>query len=586
MTKQNPLSNVSGASGMRAWRRPDTSGNPRLFLHLTATLLLAAPLLLMSITVHADTPEPPGAEAFFFQGGDQEPLTIGVLDLDANGVSDAEARAISERLRIWLGRTGVFEVIERNQMESIMNEIGFQVSGACDTDECVVQIGQVLGASKMVAGSVSKVGNLYTLQVRLIDIASSRIDHQEFKDVPGGIEEVLTTASQEVANALAARVSGQALTPPTDPGQPAVRTTAQIRIESTPPGATFTVDGVELGTGTTPATVEITEGTHEVVVRLSGFGMASQTIQVVAGGDRTVMIPLTEMRKGYLTVTSDPDRCQVFVDGNEAGTTPLTRFEVYEGAHQVELRRDGYDSKTQQVAITARQTNRVNMTLLRAGAAQLTFQNTLAGARLSITGDEERKAQLNSAQQSVPLPPGNYTLMVKAKGYTPWRQTVRLADGDNTPFTVVLKPKSRVVAGLLSVIPGMGQFYSGRGFMGVLMLAGVAGSAAATMSEQSIYDTVLEEYQLLQSQYSAATTSQQVQDLRSQLEAKHIELTGSRDSMNSTSMIMSIIWGVNMLDAFALMPRLKPIAGAGIQSNLDLGTKNGRLTLTLSVAFK
>ncbi len=580
MTKQNPLSNVSGASGMRAWRRPDAH---RFFLHLAATLLLTAPLLPTSITVHADTPEPPGAEAFFFQGGDQEPLTIGVLDLDANGVEDAEARAISERLRIWLGRTGIFEVIERNQMESIMNEIGFQVSGACDTDECVVQIGQVLGASKMVAGSVSKVGNLYTLQVRLIDIASSRIDHQEFKDVPGGIEEVLTTASQEVANALAARVTGQT-PPPTDPGQPAVLTTAQIRVESTPPGATFTVDDVELGT--TPATVEITEGTHEVSVSLSGFGMASQTIQVVAGSDRTVMIPLTEMRKGYLSITSDPDRCQVFVDGNEVGTTPLTRFEIYEGAHQVELRRDGYDPKTRQVAIIARQTNRVDMILLRAGAAQLTFQNTLAGARLSITGDEERKAQLNSAQQSVPLPPGNYTLMVKAKGYTPWRQTVRLADGDNTPLAIVLKPKSRVVAGLLSAIPGMGQFYSGRGFMGVLMLAGVAGSAAATMSEQSIYDTVLEEYQLLQSQYSAATTSQQVQDLRAQLEAKHIELTGSRDSMNSTAMIMSIIWGVNMLDAFALMPRLKPIAGAGIQSNLDLGTKNGRLTLTLSVAFK
>jgi len=561
---------------------PDTPGKPRLFLHMAATFLLALPALTMSITVQADTPGPPGAEALFFQGGDQEPLTIGVLDLDANGVEEPEARAISERLRIWLGRTGVFEVIERNQMESIMNEIGFQVSGACDTDECVVQIGQVLGASKMVAGSVSKVGTLYSLQVRIIDIASSRIDHQEFMDVPGGIEEVLTSAAETVANKLAARVTGQTLPTPIDPGQPTVLTTAQIRVESAPPGATFTVDGEELGT--TPATVEITEGTHEITVRLSGFGMASQTVQVVAGADRTVAIPLTEVPKGYLSVTSDPGQCEVFVDGNRAGTTPLTRFEINEGSHQVELRRDGYDSQTRQVVINARQTNRVDMTLLRAGAAQLTFQNTLAGARLAITGDEEREAQLNSAQQSVPLPPGNYTLTVKAKGYTPWRQAVRLADGDNQSYPVVLKPKSRVVAGLLSIIPGFGQFYSGRGLMGVLMLGGVAGSAAATMSEQGNYDSILSEYELLQSEYSQATTSQQVQSLRSQLDQKHSELTESRDSMNSTAMIMSIIWGVNILDAFALMPRLRPVAG--LQSNLDLGTNNGRLTLTLSVAFK
>lgn len=86
----------------------------------------------------------------------QEPLTVGVIDLDVNNVDEGEARAVSERLRIWLGRTGVFQVIERNQMDTIMEELGFQYSGACNTDECIVQVGQMLGATKMVAGSISK----------------------------------------------------------------------------------------------------------------------------------------------------------------------------------------------------------------------------------------------------------------------------------------------------------------------------------------------------------------------------------------------------------------------------------------------
>ncbi len=171
---------------------------------------------------------------------EQEKLTIGVLDLDAEGVDDTEARTITGRLRIWLGRTGVFEVIERNQMENIMEEMGFQFSGACDTDECVVQVGRVLGASKMVAGSVSKVGTLYSLQIRIIDITTSRIEHTSFNDEPRGIEYVLTEATREVANELASNVTGQAVEPAEpapvqDPAQDPTRRQAEPEQQPTEP---------------------------------------------------------------------------------------------------------------------------------------------------------------------------------------------------------------------------------------------------------------------------------------------------------------------------------------------------------------
>jgi len=53
----------------------------------------------------------------------------------------------------------------------------------------------------MVAGSVSKVGSLYTLQVRIIDIGSSRIEGTAFRDV-NGIEEVLQSATQDCVQDL------------------------------------------------------------------------------------------------------------------------------------------------------------------------------------------------------------------------------------------------------------------------------------------------------------------------------------------------------------------------------------------------
>lgn len=137
-----------------------------------------------------------------------EALLVAVLDLDVIDVGEGEARAITERLRVKLAEQAIFDVVERNRMESILEEQGFQISGACDTDECVVQVGRILGVRKMVAGSVSKVGTLYSLQVRIVDVESARIEHVAYTDV-NGIEQVMTDATTQVAGELARKVAGE-----------------------------------------------------------------------------------------------------------------------------------------------------------------------------------------------------------------------------------------------------------------------------------------------------------------------------------------------------------------------------------------
>ncbi|MFC1628281.1 DUF6677 family protein [Gemmatimonadota bacterium] len=277
----------------------------------------------------------------------QEQMTIGVLDLEAGGVEDSEARAISARLRLFLGRTGVFEVIERNQMESIMAEVGFQLSGACNTNECIIQAGEILGARKMVAGSVSKVGTLYSLQVRIVDIETSRIDHEEFLDVPGGIEEVLQTATETVSNALAARVSGQSAPVPGQPVSPATPTTAQISFETTPAGAAIIIDGQSSGQ-VTPAILYLPAGTHELTLRLTGYTENAQSFQVVGGQDRTINTSLTEIYVGQaqLTIQNSLLGATLRVSGTQATGAPLNNpqesVELIPGHYQLKVRAPGY----------------------------------------------------------------------------------------------------------------------------------------------------------------------------------------------------------------------------------------------------
>ena len=112
----------------------------------------------------------------------QEELKIGVLQLSAENVTESECRTITERLRFYLRQQGIFQIIDLNKMASLLDELGFQENVACNNNECVVQVGNIIGASKMVAGSVSKIGNLYSLQVRLIDVENSMIEDQAFVD--------------------------------------------------------------------------------------------------------------------------------------------------------------------------------------------------------------------------------------------------------------------------------------------------------------------------------------------------------------------------------------------------------------------
>ena len=71
----------------------------------------------------------------------RDTILVGVLDLDESNLDPGEARVISDRLRYFINSQPIFQLIERAKMINIMEEVGFQLSGACDTDECVVQVG-------------------------------------------------------------------------------------------------------------------------------------------------------------------------------------------------------------------------------------------------------------------------------------------------------------------------------------------------------------------------------------------------------------------------------------------------------------
>lgn len=102
------------------------------------------------------------------------PRRIALLDVRPDGCDASLARFSFERLSEKFYATGKFTLVEREQMELILKEQGFQQSG-CTEVECAVKVGRLLSVDKMVLGSLACMDG-YSLSARVIDVESGIVD--------------------------------------------------------------------------------------------------------------------------------------------------------------------------------------------------------------------------------------------------------------------------------------------------------------------------------------------------------------------------------------------------------------------------
>jgi hypothetical protein len=108
--------------------------------------------------------------------------TVAVIDFDASGISQLEATSLTNRFRTAVGDVGAMRLVERGKMEEVLQEQGFQLTGCTSIvarnllplyfEECAVEVGQLLGVQNMIGGSIGRVGDTFTLDVRMISVQS------------------------------------------------------------------------------------------------------------------------------------------------------------------------------------------------------------------------------------------------------------------------------------------------------------------------------------------------------------------------------------------------------------------------------
>ena len=134
--------------------------------------------------------------------------TVAILDFEGRGISQMEAQTLTDRLMSEMVNTNAVIMVERNQMEEIMQEQGFQQSG-CTTSECAAEVGALLGVQNMVSGSFGKLGNSYTIDAKLFSVSTGGTIRSVSKTYKGEVDGLLT-----IIEIVAWELVG--LTPPAD----------------------------------------------------------------------------------------------------------------------------------------------------------------------------------------------------------------------------------------------------------------------------------------------------------------------------------------------------------------------------------
>ena len=126
---------------------------------------------------------------------------LAVLDLDPVGFSEREAEVLTQRLTSKMIELSDYIVVERANIDKILKEQKFQHSGCTDRD-CAVEIGQLLNADITVIGTVSKFGDTYTIDSRIINVGTGRALGSAYFTHTGNIDQLVKYGIESIARDL------------------------------------------------------------------------------------------------------------------------------------------------------------------------------------------------------------------------------------------------------------------------------------------------------------------------------------------------------------------------------------------------
>jgi hypothetical protein len=169
--------------------------------------------------------------------------------------------------------------------------------------------------------------------------------------------------------------------------------TAQVNLKMNPaygvlniytsPEADIFINTQKEGHGT--HTARKLTGFYTVEARKDKHTPDSKRIEVKDGDEITVNLNPSP-QYGQLRIATTPSDAEIYLDGKKMGITPITLREILIGDYNLELRKTGYASYTQNIKIKHNETTDINETL--SDGIEITITSEPAGAKIEIDGKD------------------------------------------------------------------------------------------------------------------------------------------------------------------------------------------------------
>ena len=119
-------------------------------------------------------------------------VSVGVIDFQAEGISDLEVQTLTQRFTSELNNTAKAILSDRDVLNDQITGAGMTVAG-CKTPNCVLStIGDLLGVQYIVTGSISKNGDRYALAAVLTDVVTREAERVLSTDYSGPVDGMIT----------------------------------------------------------------------------------------------------------------------------------------------------------------------------------------------------------------------------------------------------------------------------------------------------------------------------------------------------------------------------------------------------------
>ena len=110
------------------------------------------------------------------------------------GVDSVLSRVVEGYLAGEIAKTGLYEVIDREDIQRMVAAGQHEKLDDCETDVCWFEIGGALGAKKLVAGSIDRIGSHLLVTLKVIDVKQAKVTRRESQKIKGVDEEAALDA--------------------------------------------------------------------------------------------------------------------------------------------------------------------------------------------------------------------------------------------------------------------------------------------------------------------------------------------------------------------------------------------------------